>query len=125
MNVLLIGGGGREHALAWKISASPRLGKLHAIPGSDAIAGLAVCPPVEQSDSGAILAYALENKIDLAVIGPEEPLARGLGDELASAGIKVFGPSRKGAMLEASKQFAKEFMARHGLPTAEFQVLYE
>ncbi len=125
MNVLLIGGGGREHALAWKISASPRLGKLHAIPGSDAIAGLAVCPPIEQSDSGAILAYALENKIDLAVIGPEEPLARGLGDELASAGIKVFGPSRKGAMLEASKQFAKEFMARHGLPTAGFQVLYE
>lgn len=125
MNVLLIGSGGREHALAWKLKQSPLLTALHAIPGSAAISELAQCPRIAQSDSEAILAYATENKIDLVVIGPEEPLARGLSDLLSEAGFKVFGPSRKGAMLEASKQFAKEFMDRHRLPTAGFKTLYE
>jgi len=125
MNVLLIGGGGREHALAWKLKQSPLLRKLHAIPGSAAIAELAHCPPIAQSDHNAVLAYAEENKIDLVVIGPEEPLAKGLSDILTAGGIKVFGPSRKGAMLEASKQFAKDFMDRHRLPTAGFEILYE
>ena len=92
MNVLLIGSGGREHALAWKISRSPLLGALHAIPGSAAISGLAECPPIAQSDFESILAYAVKNKIDLAVIGPEEPLAKGLADILSAAGFKVFGP---------------------------------
>jgi phosphoribosylamine--glycine ligase len=125
MNVLLIGSGGREHALAWKLKQSPLTSKLYAIPGSAAIAGLAECPPIAQADHGAIRAYAAEKKIDLVVIGPEEPLAKGLGDILSAAGFKVFGPSRKGAMLEASKQFAKEFMDRHGLPTAKSSILYE
>ncbi len=125
MNVLLIGSGGREHALAWKLKSSPLLKTLHAIPGSAAISDLASCPPVAQNDHEGICAYAAEKKIDLVVIGPEEPLAKGLGDLLTSKGLKVFGPSQKGAMLEASKQFAKEFMDRHGLPTARFEVLYE
>jgi len=125
MNVLLIGSGGREHALAWKLKQSPLLKTLHAIPGSSAISDLALCPAIGQSDHEAILAYAVDKKIDLVIIGPEEPLAKGLSDLLSGKGFKVFGPSQKGAMLEASKQFAKEFMERHGLPTAKFTILYE
>ena len=125
MNVLLIGSGGQEHALAWKLKQSPLLKTLHAIPGSAAISDLALCPPIAETDFEAIQAYAAENKIDLVVIGPEAPLARGLSDFLTGKGFKVFGPSQKGAMLEASKQFAKEFMARHQLPTAKFTIFYE
>ncbi len=125
MNVLIIGSGGREHALAWKLKQSPLLKTLHAIPGSAAISDLAQCPPIAQTGFEAIQAYAAENKIDLVVIGPEAPLARGLSDFLTGKGLKVFGPSQKGAMLEASKQFAKEFMARHQLPTARFTIFYE
>ncbi|MBI4802664.1 MAG: phosphoribosylamine--glycine ligase [Elusimicrobia bacterium] len=125
MNVLIIGSGGREHALAWKLKKSPLLKQLHAIPGSAAISELAVCPAVAQADFEGIRKYAVENKIDLVVIGPEEPLAGGLSDRLTAAGLRVFGPSQKGAMLEASKQFAKEFMRRHQLPTADFQILYD
>ncbi|MBU2572718.1 MAG: phosphoribosylamine--glycine ligase [Elusimicrobia bacterium] len=125
MNVLIIGSGGREHALAWKLKKSPLLKQLHAIPGSAAIAETAACPAVAQTDFEGIRKYAVENKIDLVLIGPEEPLAKGLSDRLTAAGLKVFGPSQKGAMLEASKQFAKEFMHRHRLPTADFQILYD
>ncbi|PKM97024.1 MAG: phosphoribosylamine--glycine ligase [Elusimicrobia bacterium HGW-Elusimicrobia-3] len=124
MNVLIIGSGGREHALAWKIKQSPLLGKLHCLPGSAAIAALAVCPGIAQEDQDGILGYCLSEGIDLVVIGPEAPLAGGLADLLTGKGIKVFGPSRKGAMLESSKQFAKEFMDRNGIPTAGFAVLY-
>ncbi len=124
MNVLLIGSGGREHALAWKIKQSPILGRLHCIPGSAAIAELAACAPVKQEDHDGIYAYCLAEKIDLVVVGPEAPLAKGLSDFLSARGVKVFGPSRKGAMLEASKQFAKEFMDRNDIPTAGFTVLY-
>jgi len=125
MNVLIVGGGGREHALAWKLKQSPLLKTLHAIPGSAAISELASCPPIAETDFEAVRAYAAENKIDLVVIGPEAPLARGMSDFLTGQGFKVFGPSQKGAMLEASKQFAKEFMARHQLPTAKFTIFYE
>jgi phosphoribosylamine--glycine ligase len=125
MNVLLIGSGGREHALAWKLKSSPLLKTLHAIPGSAAISELAHCPSISQNDFEAISAYAVKESIDLVVIGPEEPLAKGLSDFLTGKGLKVFGPCRASAMLEASKQFAKEFMDRHGLPTAKFEILYE
>jgi phosphoribosylamine--glycine ligase len=124
MNVLIIGSGGREHALAWKIKQSPVLGKLHCIPGSAAIAELAACPEIGQDDHDGIYGYCAAQNISLVVIGPEAPLARGLSDFLAGKGVKVFGPSQRGAMLEASKQFAKEFMDRNGIPTAEFTVLY-
>lgn len=124
MNVLLIGSGGREHALAWKLKQSPILGKLHCIPGSAAIAELAACPPVRQDDHDGICAYCLAENVQLVVVGPEAPLARGLADLLTAKGLKVFGPSQRGAMLEASKQFAKEFMERNEIPTAGFAALY-
>ena len=124
MNVLLIGSGGREHALAWKLKQSPLLGKLFCVPGSAAIAGLAACPPVKQEDHDGIYGLCAAENISLVVIGPEAPLARGLADFLTGKGVSVFGPSQKGAMLEASKQFAKEFMDRNGIPTAGFSVLY-
>jgi len=124
VNVLLIGSGGREHALAWKLKQSPLLGKLFCVPGSAAIAGLAACPPVKQEDHDGIYGLCAAENISLVVIGPEAPLARGLADFLTGKGVSVFGPSQKGAMLEASKQFAKEFMDRNGIPTAGFSVLY-
>ena len=123
MNVLIIGSGGREHALAWKIRQRPLLTALHAIPGSAAISALAQCPPIAQDDFEKIHAYCAEQEIDLVVVGPEVPLAKGISDFLTAEGIKVFGPSQKGAMLEASKQFAKEFMDRNLLPTAAFTAL--
>ncbi len=124
MNVLIIGSGGREHALAWKLKQSPLLGKLHCIPGSAAIAELAACPPVRQDDQDGVYGYCAAQGVDLVVVGPEAPLAKGLSDFLTAKGLKVFGPSRRGAMLEASKQFAKEFMDRNEIPTAEFTVFY-
>jgi len=124
VNVLIIGSGGREHALAWKLKQSPLLGKLHCIPGSAAIAALAACPEIGQDDQERIYGYCLAADIGLVVVGPEAPLAGGLADFLTGKGIKVFGPSQKGAMLEASKQFAKDFMDRNGIPTAGFAVLY-
>lgn len=124
MNVLIIGSGGREHALAWKMKRSPVLGKLHCIPGSSAIGELAQCEPIVQDDFVRIHGYCVVNKIDLVVVGPEAPLAKGISDFLSGKGIKVFGPSQKGAMLEASKQFAKEFMDRNSIPTASFSILY-
>ena len=125
MNVLLIGSGGREHALAWKIKQSPQLGKLHAVPGSAAMQSLAECHAIAQDDFEKIYACCAANKIELVVVGPEAPLARGISDFLTGKGLKVFGPSQKGAMLEASKQFAKEFMDRNSIPTASFTVLYD
>jgi phosphoribosylamine--glycine ligase len=124
VNVLLIGSGGREHALAWKLKQSPLLGKLFCVPGSAAIAGLAACRPIKQEDHDGIYGLCAAENISLVVIGPEAPLARGLADFLTGKGVSVFGPSQKGAMLEASKQFAKEFMDRNGIPTAGFSVLY-
>lgn len=123
MNVLLVGSGGREHALAWKLKQSPLLGRLHCIPGSAAISELAACPKVKQDDQEGILACCRAENIELVVIGPEAPLAAGLADYLAAAGLKVFGPRRRGAQLEASKRFAKDFMARHGIPTAGYAAL--
>ncbi|MFH2204508.1 MAG: phosphoribosylamine--glycine ligase [Elusimicrobiota bacterium] len=118
MNVLLIGSGGREHALAWKIAQSPRLDKLYAAPGSSAIGALAECVELSVADHGATTAFCREHRIHLVVIGPEEPLAAGLADALHAAGVPVFGPARATARLESSKAFAKDFMQRHGIPTA-------
>ncbi|MDD5210365.1 MAG: phosphoribosylamine--glycine ligase [Elusimicrobiales bacterium] len=124
MNVLIIGSGGREHALAWKIRQSPQLGKLHAVPGSAAMKSLAECHAIAVDDFEKIHACCLAKKIELVVVGPEAPLAKGISDFLTAKGVKVFGPSQKGALLEASKQFAKEFMGRNSIPTASFTILY-
>lgn len=126
MRVLVIGSGGREHALTWKISTSDEVAALHAAPGSDAMQGLATChPDVKATDLDAVVALAAREGIDLVVVGPEGPLAAGLADQLRAAGVAVFGPSAAAAQLESSKTFAREFMARHGIPTADFQVFDE
>ena len=120
LRVLLVGGGGREHALAWKLARSPRLGALYAAPGNPGIARVAGCLPVRADDVAGIAALADRERIDLTVVGPEAPLALGLADALEARGRAVFGPSRAAAALESSKIFAKELFARHDIPTARF-----
>jgi len=123
MNVLLIGGGGREHALAWKISQSPLLEKFFAIPGSPGIANFAECVEnISIEDNAALVNFAKANAIDLVVIGPEAPLVNGLADELDAAGIKAFGPNKIAAQIEGSKIFAKQLMKKYSIPTADFEV---
>lgn len=123
MNVLLVGSGGREHALAWKAAQSPRLGRLCVAPGNAGTAGTsAENIPIQAGDTPALVAFARANQIDLVIVGPEGPLAAGLADALRAVGMRVFGPSAAAAQIEASKAFAKAFMARHGLPTARYAV---
>jgi phosphoribosylamine--glycine ligase len=116
----LVGSGGREHALAWKLAQSPRLGSLYAAPGNPGIARLAECVPVRVDDIAAVVDLAERERIDLTVVGPEGPLALGLVDALEARGRLAFGPSRAAAALESSKAFAKALFARHGIPTARF-----
>ena len=118
MRVLLVGSGGREHALAWKLASSPRLTELHCAPGSPGIAALGRCHPVRADDVEAVLGLARALRVDLVVVGPEAPLVAGLADVLRSVGIAVFGPSRSAAAIEGSKTFAKAVMAAAGVPTA-------
>ena len=120
MNVLLIGSGGREHALAWALAASPLLEKLYAAPGSDAIAALAQCVPLDVSDHAAVAGFCRQEAVTLVVVGPEAPLVAGIADDLQAAGIKVFGPSKAAAQLEGSKGFAKDFCREFGIPTADY-----
>lgn len=131
MRVLLIGSGGREHALAWKLAQSPRLTALTIAPGNAGTAqlesphGKIANVNIRAEDKPGLVQFASREKIDLAVIGPEAPLAEGLADDFRAAGIPVFGPSRAAAQIEASKSFAKEFMARQGIPSARFAVFRE
>jgi phosphoribosylamine---glycine ligase len=118
VRVLLIGSGGREHALAWKLVQSPLLTELHAAPGNPGIAALGHCHPVRADDVEAVLGLARALAVDLVVVGPEVPLVAGLADVLRSMGIAVFGPSRGAAAIEGSKSFAKDVMAAAGVPTA-------
>ena len=120
MNVLLIGSGGREHAMSWKIAASPLLTKLYAAPGNPGIAEDAEIVPLKVEDQAAVIAFCKEKKIDLVVIGPEAPLTAGLADALLAAQIKVFGPQKIPATLEGSKSFTKRLCAEHNIPTAAF-----
>jgi phosphoribosylamine--glycine ligase len=118
MNVLLLGGGGREHALAWKIAQSPSLADFWIAPGSDAIAAHGRCVALDPCDPAAVALFARDRRIDLVVVGPEAPLAAGVSDALEAAGVAVFGPSAAAARLETSKSFAKEVAAACGAPTA-------
>ncbi|MBR1993555.1 MAG: phosphoribosylamine--glycine ligase, partial [Firmicutes bacterium] len=121
MKVLVVGSGGREHAICWKLKQSPKLDELYCAPGNAGIAKDAVCVDIKAEDIEGICAWAKENDIDLAVIGPEVPLAMGIVDALEEAGIKTFGPNKKCAQLEASKSFTKSFLARHNIPTAGYK----
>ena len=116
--MLIVGSGGREHALAWKLSQSTELGELHAAPGNPGIAALGTCHPVRAEDAEGLLELARALAIDLAVIGPEGPLVAGIADELRYAGVAVFGPSAGAARIEGSKSFAKDVLAAAGVPTA-------
>ncbi|HYM18957.1 MAG TPA: phosphoribosylamine--glycine ligase [Micropepsaceae bacterium] len=121
MNILLIGSGGREHALAWAMSASPLVSKLYCAPGNAGIANVAECVPIDAMALDELVTFAREKKIDFAVIGPEAPLTAGLADRFEAAGIKALGPSAAGARLEASKGFVKDLCAEHDIPTAEYK----
>ncbi len=120
MRVLVVGGGGREHALCWALSASPLCDALYCAPGNPGIAAVATCLPVSAEDVDGVVAVAQKEKIDFVVVGPEAPLVAGLVDKLAAAGIKAFGPSALAARLEGSKAFMKDFFARHNVPTAAY-----
>ena len=121
MNVLLIGGGGREHALAWKLKQSPLLDRLYCAPGNAGIAQVAECVALDVADHEAVIAFCKEKYIGLVLIGPEAPLVAGLADDLDAAGVKVFGPSRAAAELEGSKGFTKDLCAEYGIPTAAYR----
>ncbi|UWF59321.1 phosphoribosylamine--glycine ligase [Brucella sp. 2716] len=120
MKVLLIGSGGREHALAWKLAASPLLEKLYCAPGNPGIAAVAELADIGVDDHAALIAFAKEKQIDLVVVGPEAPLVAGLADEMRAEGIRVFGPSRAAAQLEGSKGFTKDLCARFNIPTGAY-----
>ncbi len=120
MNVLLIGSGGREHALAWALTASPLLTRLYCAPGNAGIAEVAECVAIGVDDHAGIIAFAKANAIGFVVVGPEQPLVAGLADDLAAAGIKVFGPSRAAAQLEGSKGFTKDLCREFAIPTGTY-----
>ena len=121
MNVLLIGGGGREHALAWKLKQSPLLDRLYCAPGNAGIAAVSECIALDVARHDAVVRFCKEKNIGLVVIGPEAPLVAGLTDDLEAAGIKVFGPSKAAAQLEGSKGFTKDLCADYGIPTAAYR----
>ncbi|MER9072092.1 phosphoribosylamine--glycine ligase [Mesorhizobium sp. M0904] len=120
MRVLLIGSGGREHALAWKMAASPLLTKLYAVPGNPGIGREAELVRLDIADHTAVARFCRENEIDLVVVGPEGPLVAGIADDLRAEGIRVFGPSKAAARLEGSKGFTKDLCAKYGVPTAAY-----
>jgi phosphoribosylamine--glycine ligase len=120
LNVLLLGSGGREHALAWAISASPLLGKFYCAPGNPGIAQHATCVALDLGDHQAVVSFCRTNNIGFVVVGPEAPLVAGIADDLEAAGIEVFGPSKAAAQLEGSKGFTKDFCAEFAIPTAAY-----
>ena len=120
LKVLVIGGGGREHALVWKLAQSPQVSRLFCAPGNAGIAKLAECVPLAITDGEGLLAFAVENGVDLTVVGPEVPLIAGIVDLFEQRGLRIFGPAREPAQLEGSKAYAKGLMLRCGIPTAHF-----
>lgn len=122
MKVLVVGGGGREHALVWKIRQSPLVSEVICAPGNAGISRQAECVPIQAGDVETLARFARSHGVDLTVVGPEEPLVKGIGERFEAEGLPLFGVSSQAAILEGSKSFAKELMLRHGIPTAEFRV---
>jgi len=122
MRVLVVGGGGREHTLVWKLSQSPQVEKIYCAPGNAGIAPLAECIPIGAEEVEKLQAFAREKEIHLTVVGPEAPLMEGITDRFRENGQLIFGPCRKGALLEGSKAWAKRFMTRYGIPTGEYEI---
>ena len=121
MNILILGGGGREHALAWAFAQNPKCDRLWCAPGNAGIAEQATCVPLDILNGDRVLAFCRENAVDFVMIGPEAPLAEGVADDLRAGGVLTLGPGREAAMLEASKDFTKEICAACGAPTADSQ----
>lgn len=122
MKVLVVGSGGREHALVWKISQSPKVSKVYCTPGNAGISEQAELLSIKATDLSGILEFALKEKIDLTVVGPEDPLTRGIVDLFESKGLRIFGPTQRAAEIEGSKAFAKEIMKKYGIPTASYEI---
>ena len=122
MKILVVGGGGREHAIVWKLSQSPLKPEIFCAPGNAGIASLATCVPIKATELDKIVDFAVNEKIDFTVVAPDDPLVLGLADMLREKGIKTFGPSKAAAQIEGSKSFAKALMAKYGIPTAEYEV---
>lgn len=125
MKVLVVGGGGREHAIVWSLSKSPRVKTIYCAPGNGGIAALATCIDIKATDLEGMVAFALREAIDLVFVAPDDPLAMGMVDRMETAGVRVFGPRANAAVLEASKAFSKDLMRRYGIPTAAYEVFTE
>ena len=125
MNVLIVGGGGREHAIAWALSKSPKVDALYCAPGNGGIAAIAQCVPIAATDVEAMVKWAVDNHMDFVVVAPDDPLALGMVDALEAAGIPAFGPTASAAIVEASKSFSKTLMAKYHIPTAKYQTFTE
>ncbi len=121
MKVLVVGSGGREHTLVWKLAQSPRMDRIYCAPGNGGISKLAERVDISADDMEALVRFARDKGVDLTVVGPEGPLALGIVDRFEEAGLRVFGPRKNAAILEGSKQFTKDFLTRHGIPTAAYQ----
>ena len=120
MKVLIVGGGGREHALAWAAAKSPRVEKLYCAPGNAGISSVAECVPIGPMEFDRLVAFAKEKKIDLTIVGMDDPLVGGIVDVFEAEGLRVFGPRKNAAILEGSKAFSKDLMQKYGIPTAEY-----
>ena len=125
MKVLVVGGGGREHAICWKLCQSPKIAQLYCAPGNGGIAGLAQCVPIQATDVEGMVRWAKENAMDFVMVAPDDPLALGMVDALEAAGIRAFGPRKNAAVIEASKAFSKELMRKHNIPTAKYETFTE
>ena len=121
MKVLIVGGGGREHAIAWKCSESSRVTKLYAAPGNAGIAEIAECVDISVMDADKLVAFAKEKEIDLTIIGPDDPLVAGVADAFTNAGLRVFGPAKNAAIIEGSKAFSKDLMKKYNIPSAAYE----
>ncbi|MFR1810999.1 MAG: phosphoribosylamine--glycine ligase [Terrisporobacter sp.] len=121
MKILVVGGGGREHAICWKLSKEANVDKIYCAPGNAGISNVAQCIDIQDSNIENLLNFAKENQIDLTIVGPEIPLVAGIVDKFEKEGLKIFGPNKKCAQLEGSKAFSKDFMIRHNLPTAKYK----
>ena len=125
MKVLVVGGGGREHAICWKLAQSPKVTELYCAPGNAGIAQVATCVPVKATDVEGMVAWAKENAMDFVMVAPDDPLALGMVDALEEAGIPAFGPKANAAIIEASKAFSKELMKKYNIPTAQYETFTE
>ena len=125
MNILVVGGGGREHAICWKLHQTSRVNKLYCAPGNAGIADIAECIDITATDIGKMVRFAAENPVDFVIVAPDDPLAQGMVDALEAAGIRAFGPRKNATIIESSKVFSKNLMKKYGIPTAQYETFNE